>query len=268
MTPMQDKTESRIVRVLFLCALTFIVFSFACFAGTGCKGDAGYQSDPLSESAGFEASGSMEEPSDRSVPENRDADHSIWTVSPLALERFMEPMEQNSWERPADCPVSFVMLHFSSDVVRHPEHPFDLDEMVRVFADSGASVHYVIDREGTVWCFVPEDRVAWHAGKGTWKDDPSYTDRMSFYSIGIELLAIGSERDMEKYLSKEQYAEIAREHIGFTDKQYESLRELLTDLCGRYGLPMDREHVIGHEEYAAGRKRDPGELFDWELVLN
>ncbi len=30
--------------------------------------------------------------------------------------------------------------------------------------------------------------------------------------------------------------------------------------------PLDREHIIGHSEYSA-LKTDPGELFDWERVM-
>ena len=33
----------------------------------------------------------------------------------------------------------------------------------------------------------------------------------------------------------------------------------------RYDIPMDRDHIIGHQEYAI-KKRDPGELFDWSWV--
>ena len=203
------------------------------------------------------------------VEESEDVDEFLWTVSELATERFMQPIEQNSWERPEgeQGDIRFVMLHFSSAILEDPEDPFNLDRMVRVYNDSGASTHYVIDREGNVWCFVPEDRVAWHAGDGSWKDDPELKNRMSYHSIGIELLAVGSERDMGKYLKPEEYRKIPEEYIGYTDAQYEALKKLVTDLCERYGFPADREHVIGHEEYAPDRKRDPGELFDWARAM-
>ena len=195
-------------------------------------------------------------------------------VSKLAVEKFMTPIGQNSWKRPEgwDDPESenaakFVVIHFTSDIGSLPDDPFNLDRVMRLYYDYGASVHYVIDREGTVFCLVPENRTAWHAGKGSWKDDPKYKDRMSDYSIGIELLAIGSENDMSIYMPKSVYETVQDEWIGYTEAQYASLNALLDDICSRYGIPKDRDHVIGHEEYAPDRKRDPGELFDWGKIV-
>jgi dimethylamine--corrinoid protein Co-methyltransferase len=37
-------------------------------------------------------------------------------------------------------------------------------------------------------------------------------------------------------------------------------------LSVRNGIPMDREHVIGHQEYSP-KKSDPGELFDWSKLI-
>jgi N-acetyl-anhydromuramyl-L-alanine amidase AmpD len=128
------------------------------------------------------------------------------------------------------------------------------------------SIHYIIDRAGTVYCYIPEDRVAWHAGKGQWAGDEKYTDKMNFYAIGIELVGIGSAKDMSLYMTKENYNKLDKSLRGFTDAQYISLKALVEDICCRNGIPMDREHVIGHEDYSS-RKKDPGELFDWDRLL-
>ena len=40
----------------------------------------------------------------------------------------------------------------------------------------------------------------------------------------------------------------------------------MEDICSRYGIPMDRQHVIGHEEYSS-HKTDPGQLFDWSKLI-
>ena len=45
-----------------------------------------------------------------------------------------------------------------------------------------------------------------------------------------------------------------------------TLAALLEDVCSRNGIPMDRQHIIGHEEYAS-RRSDPGQLFDWLRIL-
>ena len=54
--------------------------------------------------------------------------------------------------------------------------------------------------------------------------------------------------------------------IGFTDAQYDALSVLVEDICSRYQIPMDRAHIIGHEEYSP-QKQDPGQLFDWSRIM-
>ena len=111
-----------------------------------------------------------------------------------------------------------------------------------------------------------EDRVAWHAGKGEWANDEKYTNKMNHYAIGIEIAAIGSQKDMGIYLTEEEYAALDDRFKGFSDAQYDALKLLVEDICARYDIPADRDHVIGHQDYSPS-KNDPGELFDWSRIL-
>ena len=181
-----------------------------------------------------------------------------------AEEDYLLPADDYSWEREHE--AEYVMIHFTSAVVADPENPYDMNTIRGIFEQTQVSVHYIIDREGTVYCYVPENRVAWHAGKGTWGDDEKYTDKMNHYAIGIELVAIGSAADMTPYLYPAQYAALDGELIGFTDGQYDALRALVEDICQRHNIPMDADHVIGHSQYSPA-KTDPGELFDWNRLL-
>ncbi len=178
-----------------------------------------------------------------------------------AVEDFLLPLEDNSW--PREYAPEFVMLHFTSAVAVQPQDPYDLDTVRKIFTDYGTSIHYLLDRDGTVYCYIPEDLVAWHAGKGTFAGDEKYTNKMNYYAIGIEILAIGSQADMSLYLTAQQYDALDDSLLGYTDAQYEALKLLVADICQRNGIPMDKAHVLGHQEYAPG-KNDPGELFDWE----
>ena len=126
------------------------------------------------------------------------------TVYSGAVEDFLLPVEEYSWER--EFAPEYVMIHFTSAVVEHRDDPLNMDYIRQIFVDYDISVHYIIDREGTVRCYVPEDRVAWHAGKGEWANDEKYTNKMNHYAIGIEIAAIGSQKDMEIYLTEEEYA--------------------------------------------------------------
>lgn len=182
-----------------------------------------------------------------------------------AMEDYMLPLEEHSWDREEN--VEFVMLHFTSAVVNNRKDPFNVAAIREIFFGYDVSNHYIIERDGTVRCYIPEDRVAWHAGEGTFGGNEKYTDRMNLYSIGIELIGIGSQADMALYLTPDEYAALDDSQIGFTDAQYDALHALVADICQRYDLPMDRDHVIGHSDYTDGYG-DPGELLDWNRVLN
>lgn len=169
-----------------------------------------------------------------------------------------------SWEQ--EFPPEYVMIHFCSAVVNHRDDPYNVEYVRQTFIDADVSIHYLIDRDGTVYCYIPEDRSAWHAGVGTWLNDEKYTNKMNKYSIGIEVMAIGSYNDMSGYLTKKEYNALRSEHIGYTDAQYTALKDLVADICQRNNIPLDREHIIGHQEFSP-KKKDPGELFDWSRIL-
>lgn len=111
------------------------------------------------------------------------------------------------------------------------------------------SAHYVVSREGAVAQTVADRRVAWHAGNG----------RVNRTSIGIE---------------HEGYAWIPG---TFTDAQYRASARLVARLARKYGLPINRRHVIGHNEvpdpYRRGRRggyghhSDPGPSWDWPRYM-
>lgn len=185
-------------------------------------------------------------------------------VSQLAEKDFLQPMEYYS--RARDHKAEFVMIHFMSAVVLDSKNPYDMDLTRSTYIDNGVSTHYTIDRDGNIYCYVPEALVAYHAGKGVWNNDGKYTDAMNDYAIGIELMGIGSQKDMRQYMTAYNYYRLDPAHLGFTDAQYESLKALVQDICQRNDIPMDRQHIIGHEEYSP-KKADPGDLFDWDRLI-
>ena len=187
-------------------------------------------------------------------------DNEVLTI----IDDYLQPVENFSSAR-THAP-EFVMLHFSSAVVLSKDDPYNMETIRSIYTDYKVSAHYVIDREGKIYCFIPEDRLAWHAGTGTWKDDAKYKNKMNDYAIGIEMLAIGSKSDMTQYLSSSAYDKIDPSLIGYTDAQYASLKLLVEDICQRNSIPMTREHVIGHQDYSS-KKSDPGELFDWSRLF-
>lgn len=177
---------------------------------------------------------------------------------------------KTSRERLSTSTVDMIMMHFCSDVIQNPDNPYQVTRIKDIFTSYGVSAHYLVDREGTVHRFVPEERVAFHAGKGRLSWMPERTNQLNEHAIGIEILNVGSWRDMKTFMKKEAYDEFASKYpnwIGYTDAQYAALRKLVEDIRSRHPIPFDRYHIIGHEEYAgAGRRTDPGELFDWTRI--
>ena len=162
--------------------------------------------------------------------------------------------------------ITHIVLHFMSNVIANPVNPYIIADIERIFQNYGVSAHYIIDREGNIHPAVPEDRVAFHAGMGTLVDFPEYEDRLNEYSIGIELLGIGTQEEMALFLTACEYQALDPALIGFTDAQYDALNWLLNDILARHpGIRPNRTHIIGHDEYAPD-KPDPGALFEWERL--
>lgn len=179
--------------------------------------------------------------------------------------------EKVSRDRHTTTPVDMIMLHFCSDVIEHPENPFNPDRIAEIFTSYTVSAHYLIGRDGTVYRFVPEERVAFHAGKGTVPWAPKRNNRLNEYSIGIEMLNVGSAEDMAIFMKPDKYAAFAKAHpdwIGYTDAQYAALKALIEDIRSRHpGIKFDRKHIIGHSEYAGeARRTDPGTTFNYERI--
>lgn len=161
-----------------------------------------------------------------------------------------------------------VVLHFISNAAVNPDDPYIYEEIRNIFIDYDVSPHYMIDRDGDIYYLLPESRKARHAGRGELLKFPDYKDGLNNHSIGIELMAIGTEAEMSSMMSSDHYKKIPQEHIGYTEAQYESLTLLLEDILARNKkIKRDRKHIIGHDEYAINRKTDPGSLFDWGKLL-
>ena len=103
-------------------------------------------------------------------------------------------------------------------------------------ARSNASAHYVVSREGRVAQCVRNDNIAWHAG------DWHYNRR----SIGIEHAGYASEPK--------------------TARQYRASARLSAYLSKRFGIPVDRRHIIGHRDVPGINKTCPGR-FDFGKYL-
>lgn len=93
---------------------------------------------------------------------------------------------------------------------------------------SKVSSHYGVGRAGEVHQYVQEADVAWHAGR---VDHPSF----SLYKPGINpnLYTVGIEHEGDQ-------------NSVWTDAQKKASAALIKDVCTRWNIPIDRNHIIGH----------------------
>ncbi|MBC6441333.1 MAG: N-acetylmuramoyl-L-alanine amidase [Rhodospirillales bacterium] len=144
----------------------------------------------------------------------------------------------NHGERCGGAPVDMLILHYTGMASAEVALVQLCDPAAEV------SAHYLVDEDGTVVRLVPEERRAWHAGVASWR---GRTD-INSASIGIEIVNPGHEFG----------------YRPFPMEQMAAVRDLCLDILERQAIPS--RHVLGHSDVAPGRKSDPGELFDWELL--
>jgi N-acetylmuramoyl-L-alanine amidase len=135
-------------------------------------------------------------------------------------------------------PVSMVVLHYTGMQ--------DAASAIARLSDQEAKVscHYLVSEDGKIVRMVDESKRAWHAGSSFWR---GITD-INSASIGIEIVNPGHELG----------------YRPFPEEQMSALVPLVADIVKRHQIP--RANVVGHSDVAPARKKDPGELFDWQRL--
>ncbi|MFF8281131.1 N-acetylmuramoyl-L-alanine amidase [Streptomyces albus] len=144
------------------------------------------------------------------------------------------PSNYTAADRPEQYPIDFVVIHVTQEFY---------DDTLAIFQnpDKAVSSHYVVrSADGHVAQVVREKNVAWHAGN--W----NYNTR----SVGIEHEGWIDQPDQ-----------------WFTDALYTASAALTADVCRRHGIPVDRRHIIGHNEVPGADHTDPGPSWDWARYM-
>jgi N-acetyl-anhydromuramyl-L-alanine amidase AmpD len=131
--------------------------------------------------------------------------------------------------RPSTYPVNLVVIHVTQET---------FSDTIDLFQDPAhaAAAHYVVrSADGAIDQCVREHDVAWHAGN--W----DYNTR----SIGIE---------HEGWVDDPSW---------FTTAMYHASAALTAEICTKYGIPKDRDHIIGHYQVPGTDHTDPGPNWDW-----
>lgn len=137
-------------------------------------------------------------------------------------------------DRPHDYTIDRIVLH-----VTQSTYPVAL----KVFRDPAhrAAAHYVVRaHDGHITQMVRELDVAYHAGNWEWNQR----------SVGIEHEGF-----------------VDQPGRWFTESVYRASAKLCADICTRYDIPVDRDHIVGHNEISGTDHTDPGPYWDWDLYL-
>lgn len=116
------------------------------------------------------------------------------------------------------------------------------NSVYQTFMTEPKSTHFLVNKDGTIWQFVRSSDTAW--GNGV-VDQPT------------------SELVLTKKGNPNDYS-ISIEHEGFStsdinDAQYAASVRLVKYLSARWNIPLDRTHIIRHEEIT-GYKSCPGKV--------
>lgn len=131
-------------------------------------------------------------------------------------------------------------------LVLHYTDTRDMQEALDLLLDSQAKVssHYVVDVNGEVLQLVDEKNRAWHAGRSFWRGWTNLNQR----SIGIEIVNTGHRYGLKP----------------FPKVQMQAVAQLCTGILSRHVIAP--RNVVAHSDIAPTRKKDPGELFDWQWL--
>ncbi len=118
---------------------------------------------------------------------------------------------------------------------------------------SSVSAHYGIGKNGDIHQYVQEKDTAWHAGRvhaPRWNliksaGNGTYINP-NYYTIGIE--------------------HEGNETTEWTEDMYNSCTSLVAEICKRWNIPIDRNHIIGHQEIYS-LKTCPGFKVDLKKIV-
>lgn len=136
--------------------------------------------------------------------------------------------------RPSSNPIDKIIIHVTQG---------SWSSAINWFQNSSAQVsaHYTVrSSDGFIGQSVWEKDIAWHAGNWSYNQT----------SVGVE---------HEGYVSDPKW---------FTDAMYRSSARLSAYLCKKYSIPVDRAHILGHNEVPYADHTDPGGYWDWTKYMS
>lgn len=142
--------------------------------------------------------------------------------------------------RPTDMKINQIIVHDTEGT---------LASAIARFQDSTqyVSIQYIVDTDGTIYQMVPNKDIAWQAGN--WY--------VNMHSIAVDHVAHATNGITE-----------------FTPAMYQASAQLVKWLATQYSIPLDRQHIVGHDNVPApttasisAMHMDPGPFWNWQKYM-
>lgn len=138
-----------------------------------------------------------------------------------------------------------------------------------------ASAHLVVDHNGAITQMMTFNKVAWHAGRSSWRG----INGLNGHSVGIEIVnwgllhgstgawrswtgtSVPDSRVVQKRHKNFEPTRINAWEI-FDEEQIDAAIDAAAAIVSKYNIP--EANVLGHDDISPLRKQDPGPAFDMD----
>ena len=140
-----------------------------------------------------------------------------------------KPANQKNYKKGRSSSIDLIVIHTMEG---------SLNGSVSWFQnpDAKVSAHYLVGKNGDIVQMVKDEDTAWHC-------------------IGVNSRSIGIEHE-------------GYESFGnFPVQMLEASAKLVSSLCKGHKIPIDRRHIMGHNEVPNNNHKDPGKFWDWDVYM-
>ena len=153
--------------------------------------------------------------------------------------------------------ISYIVLHTTEGSMASALSVFQTQA---ASGNTGASAHYIVGIDGTIWQVVDDSETAYHCGNLTYNEE----------SIGIEMEG-----------GADGYPTGTASWSWETVSQRTAVESLVKWLHQQYGIPFDRAHIFGHNQVPSpggsyppttqwggyDNHHDPGAWYNWRQLM-